>query len=52
MNETDTVDIDETNTTNPLFLTEAAGFMGAPATPDRLIGRVRCACAAGLGPST
>ena len=40
MNETDTVDIDETNTTNPWFLTEAAGFMGAPATPDRLIGRV------------
>jgi len=40
MNETDTVDIDETNTTNPWFLTEAAGFMGVPATPDRLIGRV------------
>lgn len=40
MNETDTVDIDETNTTAPWFLTEAAGFMGAPATPDRLISRV------------
>ena len=40
MNETDTVEIDDTNLTSPWFLTEAAGFMGAPGRPDRLISRV------------
>ena len=40
MNETDTVEIDDANLTSPWFLTEAAGFMGAPGRPDRLISRV------------
>jgi hypothetical protein len=40
MNDADTVDDDDTNTQAAWFLTEAAGFMGAPARPSRLIGRV------------
>lgn len=40
MNESDSVDIDDTNPRSPWFLTEAAGFMGAPGRPDRLISRV------------
>lgn len=40
MNDADTVDEDDTNTHAAWFLTEAAGFMGAPARPDRLIGRI------------
>ena len=51
MNETDTVEIDETNTTSPWFLTEAAGFMGAPGRPDRLISRVAERMRAERGPS-
>ena len=39
MNETDSVEIDA-NLTSPWFITEAAGTMGAPGRPDRLIGRV------------
>ena len=39
MNETDTVEIDA-NLTSPWVLTEAAGTMGAPGRPDRLISRV------------
>lgn len=40
MNEADTVEIDDTDTQASWFVTEAAGFMGAPARPDRLISRV------------
>jgi hypothetical protein len=40
MNDADTVDEDDTNTHAAWFLTEAAGFMGAPARPSHLIGRV------------
>ena len=40
MNDADTVDEDDTTTPAAWFLTEAAGFMGAPARPDRRISRV------------
>jgi len=40
MNEADTVEFDNTNSRSAWFLTEAAGFMGAPGRPDRLISRV------------
>ena len=40
MNEEDIVDFNDTNSSSPWFLTEAAGFMGAPGRPDRLISRV------------
>ena len=40
MNEADTVEIDDSNSRRVWFLTEAAGFMGAPRTPDRLLSRV------------
>ena len=40
MNEANSVEIDSSNSTRAWFLTEAAGFIGAPARPDRLLGRV------------
>jgi hypothetical protein len=40
MNEADTVDFDDTNSRSPWFVTEAAGFMGAPGSNGRLISRV------------
>jgi hypothetical protein len=40
MNEGDTVDTDDTNSPAAWFVTEAAGFMGAPTRPSRLMGRV------------
>jgi len=40
MNESDTVDDDDTNSQAAWFLTEAAGFMGAPGSNRRLISRV------------
>jgi hypothetical protein len=40
MNEADTVEIDDSNSRRTWFLTEAAGFMGAPGRPARLISRL------------
>jgi hypothetical protein len=40
MNEADTVEIDDSNSRRVWFLTEAAGFMGTPRRPDRLLSRV------------
>ena len=40
MNEADTVEIDDSNSRSAWFLTEAAGFMGAPTRPGRRLGRV------------
>lgn len=40
MNEGDTVDFDDTNSPAAWFVTEAAGFMGAPRSNGRLISRV------------
>ncbi|MGH6867018.1 MAG: hypothetical protein ACREDO_12840 [Methyloceanibacter sp.] len=40
MNEGDIVEIDETNSQTVWFVTEAIGFMGAPAHRTRLMSRV------------
>ena len=40
MNEANSVEIGDSDSTRAWFLTEAAGFMGAPSRPDRLLGRV------------
>jgi hypothetical protein len=39
MNEVDTVVYDDTNSPSPWFVTEATGFIGAPARSGRLINR-------------
>ncbi len=40
MNDADTVEFDDTNEQTPWFVTEATGFMGAPARSGRLASRV------------
>ena len=40
MNQDDLIDFDEPNLQQAWFMTEAAGFMGAPGRPDRLVARV------------
>jgi hypothetical protein len=40
MNDSETVEIHDTDIQAEWFVTEAAGFMGAPAKPNRLMSRV------------
>jgi hypothetical protein len=40
MNQDDIIDFDEPDLQHSWFATEAAGFMGAPGRPDRLVARV------------